>query len=94
MQLPWSGSGTLDLRQLGEGLFRRLADSRQCHAGLFEQGRGHPALLIEQGQKHMLDVDTLMISPLSIGRRRLQSFLNFDCHPIHIHGSALQLCDE
>lgn len=71
MKLTRAASGALDLWHFSQSLFDGLPNDRQRDTRSFEQGRCDAAFLIEERQQYMLHIDTLMASPLGMGRCRL-----------------------
>ena len=67
MKLPRAAASTLHLRQFGQGLFRRLADSRDRNPGLLAKGWNDAALLFEKRQEQMLDIHALVTAAHGVG---------------------------
>jgi hypothetical protein len=68
VKLPRAAASTLHLRQFAQGLFRRLADSRDRNPGLLAKGWNDTAFLFEKRQEEMLDIHALVTAAHRVGR--------------------------
>src|SRR5262249_32009028 len=68
----WAGRRTPHLRPAVELALERLAYAPRRDAGQVEQVRRETALLIEQGDEQVLDVDALVVPPRGDRARLLQ----------------------
>ena len=68
VKLPRAAASTLHLRQFAQGLFRRLADSRDRNPGLLAKGWNDAAFLFEKRQEQMLDIHALVTAAHGVRR--------------------------
>ena len=85
MDLPWRGTGTLNLSHFGESLLCGLSNGRRRQPGLFKQQSSNAALLFQESQEKVLDINALVPAAHGEGRCALQSLLKLDGHAVHIH---------
>jgi hypothetical protein len=62
-----------------------LTDGGNGDTGLLEEGRRNASFLFEKREQEVFHVHTLVTPAHRVGGSRLEGFLKFDGHPVHIH---------